>query len=174
MTISDWLVIGAIIIAPVFAIQIQKLIEKIKEEKGRKVQIFRILMATRATPLAPLHVEALNLIDIEFYKHKNVTDIWRQLLDNFGNYPKDPQANDFTARLTACSDKSNELLTNLLYEMSKLLGYTFDKVLLKRGCYIPKGHGDIEMEETSIRKSLTELFEGKKSIPINIVKNENV
>lgn len=130
-------------------------------------------MATRATPpLAPLHVEALNLIDIEFYKHKEVVAVWRQLLDNFGNYPKDPKAEDFTVRLTSCAEKSNELLVDLLYEMSKLLNYKFDKVLLKRGCYIPKGHGEIEMEQTFIRKSLTELFDGKKSIPINIVENK--
>ena len=60
MTISDWLVITAIIIAPVLAVQVQKYIESKKEKRNRKMQIFTNLMATRATPLYPIHVESLN------------------------------------------------------------------------------------------------------------------
>lgn len=63
MTISNWLVITAIIVAPILAVQIQKFIESKKEKRARKIQIFKALMATRATPLSPLHVEALNMID---------------------------------------------------------------------------------------------------------------
>ncbi|CAG1769847.1 hypothetical protein BAC3_00595 [uncultured bacterium] len=70
MTINDWLIIAAMIIAPILAVQIQKFIEARKETKGRKIQIFRTLMATRATPISPSHVEALNMIDIVFYKDK--------------------------------------------------------------------------------------------------------
>ena len=50
-------------------------------------------------------------------------------------------------------------ITDLLYEMSQSLGYRFDKVLLKRGCYIPKGHGDTELEQLFIRRSLIDLFQ---------------
>ena len=67
MTISDWLVILAIIIAPILAVQIQKFMDHRKEEKERKMHVFRTLMATRAAPLSPLHVEALNMIDIVFW-----------------------------------------------------------------------------------------------------------
>lgn len=91
MTISDWLVIIAIIIAPILAVQIQKFIENRKVIKERKMQVFRTLMATRATSLSPLHVEALNMIDIEFHKDKKIVDAWKLLLDNFANYPKDPK-----------------------------------------------------------------------------------
>ena len=172
ITISDWLVIVAIVIAPILAIQIQKFIEKKKEARTRKMHIFRVLMATRARPLSPLHVEALNMIDIEFYKHKRIINAWKLLLDNFYNYPKDPKQKDFDAQLLSCSERSNNLLTDLLYEMSKAQGYDFDKVLLKRSCYVPKGHGEIEMEQTFIRKSFTDLFSGRKAVPIKIVEGE--
>jgi len=172
MTIADWLVIAAIIIAPIVAVQVQKIIEAKKEGRSRKIQIFKTLMATRATPLSPLHVEALNLIDIEFVENPNVISVWKLLLDNFSSYPQDPKSPDFQARLTTCAEKSSDLLADLLHEMSKTLDYKFDKVLIKRGCYIPKGHGDVELELNFLRRSLVELFLGKKSVPINIVEKK--
>ncbi len=171
MTISDWLVIIAIIVAPALAIQVQKIIENIKETRARKMRIFKALMATRATPLYPIHVESLNMIDIEFYRNKRVVDAWKLLHDNFANYPKDPKEKDYDTKLLSCGERSNNLLTDLLYEMSKTLGYSFDKVLIKRGCYIPKGHGDIELEQTFIRRGLARLLCGQGSLPINVVKN---
>lgn len=172
MTISDLLVILAILVAPILAIQIQKFIEERKEAKTRKMQVFRALMATRATPLYPAHVEALNMIDIEFYKHKKVVATWKLLHDNFTNYPKDPKAKDYDAKLSSCSEKSNELLTDLLYEMSQVLGYSFDKVLLKRGCYIPKGHGDFQLEQDFIRKGLVHVLWGDKPLAIKVVETQ--
>ena len=169
MTISDWLVIFAIIIAPVLAVQIQKFIENRKVIKERKMHIFRILMTTRATPLASAHVEALNMIDIEFHKDKEIVNAWKLLLDHFANYPKDIQDPNYSTKLNSCAEKSNELLTGLLYEMAKALNYDFDKVHLRRGAYIPKGHADIALEQNFILGSLTDLFLGKKTLPISIV-----
>lgn len=171
MTVSDWLVIVAMIIAPILAVQVQKFIENRKKIKERKMQIFRSLMATRATPLSPLHVEALNMIDIAFYKDKNIVEAWKLLLDNFAHYPKDPKDSSYQTKLAASADKSNELLTGLLYEMAKSLNYDFDKVHLKRGAYIPKGQAELELEQTVIRRGLVELLLGKKSIPVKITEN---
>ena len=126
-------------------------------------------MATRATPLSLIHVEALNMIDIEFYKDEKVVDAWKLLLDNFVNYPKDTTVEDFESKLSSCNEKSNDLLTDLLHEMSKILGYDFDKVLIKRGCYIPKRYGDIELEQNDIRRGLVNLLWGRSSLPIKVV-----
>ncbi len=172
MTISDWLVILAIIIAPILAVRIQKFMDRRKEEKERKMHVFRTLMATRAAPLSPLHVEALNMIDIVFHKEKRIVDAWKLLLDNFANYPKDPKDPNYQTKLATSADKSSELLTDLLYEMAKSLNYDFDKVHLKRGAYIPQGHADFELEQNFIRRSLVQLFLGQKSLPINIVEHK--
>ena len=69
-----WITILAIILGPILAVQVQKYIENKKETRNKKMQIFKALMATRATPLYPAHVEALNMIDIEFYNDKNVVE----------------------------------------------------------------------------------------------------
>ena len=67
MTTSDWVMVFAVLIAPLLAVQAQKFIERMREKRQRKLSIFFQLMATRATRVAPQHVQALNMIDIEFY-----------------------------------------------------------------------------------------------------------
>ena len=51
-----------------------------KSTYQRKLDIFKTLMATRATPLARTHVESLNRIDIEFtgIKEKKVREAWAE------------------------------------------------------------------------------------------------
>ena len=171
MNISDIVAIIAIILAPIFAVQVQKWLENINESKRRKMNIFKALMATRNVPLYSAHVEALNMIDIEFYKNENVINAWRNHLNNFVNYPKDPKIENYDSKLKECGIKSNDLLIELLYEMSKVLKYNFDKELLQKGSYIPKGHGDTQIEYDIIRKGLVEVVSGKKTIPISIKDN---
>jgi hypothetical protein len=173
MTINEWLIIIAIIIAPVVAIQIDKYIERKKEKKERKMNIFRTLMTTRASVLSVQHVEALNMIDIEFFDCKKITDSWKVMLDNFENYPQDTKAADYQARLSVCTEKHSDLLVDLLYEMSRELKYKFDKVHLKRGIYLPKGHADFQQDQDFIRHSLIGVLLGKVPIPIKIITEED-
>lgn len=169
MTISDWLVVIAILSAPIIAIRIQTILENRNVKKERQMKLFRTLMKTRATPLSYSHVEALNVIGIEFHKKNKIIEAWKLLLDNFEHYPQDTADQDYKTKLEASSRKSVELLTDLLYEMAKELKYDFDKVHLKRGAYIPKGHAEMEMEQFIIRKYLLDLFSGKTPMPIKIV-----
>jgi uncharacterized protein DUF6680 len=50
-------------------------------------------MATRAARLTPDHVQALNLIDVEFYskrkKYKRVLDAWKAYHDHLGENPSE-------------------------------------------------------------------------------------
>ena len=66
MALSDWLTIIAILLAPVFAVQVQKWVEHLRERRGKKLGVFQALMATRGARLSPEHVRALNMIDLEF------------------------------------------------------------------------------------------------------------
>ncbi len=58
VTIADWLMVVAVVLSPIIAVQVQKMIESFREKRGRKLQLFRTLMATRGSRLSPLHVEA--------------------------------------------------------------------------------------------------------------------
>ena len=66
MTISDWLMIIAVLLAPLIAVQVQKWLEHHRENRERKLRVFKTLMATRAATVSPDHVQALNMIDLEF------------------------------------------------------------------------------------------------------------
>ncbi|MDQ6705220.1 MAG: hypothetical protein M3Z85_04535 [Acidobacteriota bacterium] len=61
---TDIALISSTLLAPVLAVQVQKYLERWREESERRKKIFKTLMATRAARLAPAHIEALNLIDI--------------------------------------------------------------------------------------------------------------
>lgn len=161
--------IAAVLIGPILAVQIQKLIERKTERTARKKQIFSTLMATRATPLDQAHVQALNRIDIDFYDDQKVKEAWKALLDNFEHFPTNPGEPEYSIRLTSCTDKAKELLTNLLYEMSCSLGYKYDKVHLARKVYYPKGHGDLEAENYQMRQAFLKILSDKASLPVKII-----
>lgn len=167
------IMIVAIVSGPIVAVQLQKLIERLRQKKQAKEAIFKILMSTRGSPVSLPHVQALNMIDLEFYgkkkKDKKVIDAWKLYRDHLYNYRIDPHDPDRNTKADAWTEKSRELLTDLLFEMSISLNYNFDKVLLKRGAYTPQGYSDTESAQLYLRDSLIGLFAGKTALPIRIV-----
>jgi hypothetical protein len=163
------LTIIAIIVGPLLAIQVQKFLERRREDRERRLRVFKALMVTRGTVLSPLHVEALNSIDIEFTsnneKDKNVRATWKAYLDELTHFPKEGQDDD----RKRWAENINSLLVELLSSMSKAVGYDFDKTDIKRTAYTPIKYSDIELEQDFIRKSLVKLFIGGISIPIKII-----
>ena len=68
MTIADWLMITAVFLGPIVAVQLTRYLDDKKEIRARKLDIFKTLMATRAYTSSWSHAEALNRIDLEFDK----------------------------------------------------------------------------------------------------------
>jgi len=52
--------------------------------------------------------------------------------------------------------------------MAQYLDYDFDKVQLKRGCYRPMGHDNLESDHQKILKGLTAILDGENAIPITL------
>lgn len=69
MSLTDLITIVALLVAPFLAVFAQKQIEIWREKKSTKVWIFKTLMATRGRTLSLEHVQALNMIDLEFNNH---------------------------------------------------------------------------------------------------------
>jgi hypothetical protein len=164
LNIWDTALIGtATLIGPILAVQAQKWLERHRVTKERRMQIFRILMATRAVNLSAGHVEALNAIPIEFYgpsnsKLKTITDDWQSYLDHLNSH----QTN---ADLWA--QKRVELLSTMLLGMSRYLGLALNRSEIEK-VYYPTGHNQIESDMTVIRRGIAQVLSGETSIPMAV------
>ena len=170
MDCNEIISIGAIILGPILAVQIEKYLERHRENKNRRLSIFKTLMATRGSVLSWDHVEALNRIDLEFSgnrKFVKVIQAWKAYFDNLSQKAYTPEESIVWA------NKNQDLLTDLLYEMGHSLGFNFDKVLIKRNVYSPVGHAKIEYEQEQIRNSMLEILSGNKSFPITLKSDDD-
>ncbi|BET66747.1 hypothetical protein ASA1KI_16650 [Opitutales bacterium ASA1] len=153
--------IVAVFSGPFLAVLVTERSRLKKEKRNRQIHVFRTLMSTRASTLSPTHVEALNLIDIEFDSksrpERQIVESWKLYHAHLGDssYPPD-----------SWPHRRAELLVDLLHEMASFLGYQFDKAHIKNSSYYPKGYGEVEVEQHALRKSVLKVFEGKGAIHV--------
>lgn len=156
--------IGAVLIGPIIAVRLTRYLDDKKEERGRKVQVFKTLMATRSYTVSWDHVVALNRIDLEFEKNnkkgKAVIDAWKAYLDLLSDKGMPPDQ---------WAVKRVDLLVELLHKMAQVLGYDFDKTHIKNSSYSPVAHGNIEDEQKALRVGLIEVLAGKRPVPMSIM-----
>ncbi|HEV2315428.1 MAG TPA: DUF6680 family protein [Candidatus Acidoferrales bacterium] len=157
------LTIAAILYGPIAALKIQRKLDQESEERKRdrerKQFIFRTLWVTRSTPINPRHVEALNMIDLDYPDCKPVVDAWNLYLDHLNSDSSRP---NWEAQRV-------DSLTELLYQMSLALGYSYDRVLLKRHWYRPLLHWQIDDMDMALRKGFAEIIKGEQAFPVKIV-----
>ena len=133
------------------------------------------MMSTRGTRLSPDHVNALNMIDMCFSeknkKERAILRAWRKLLDQYLKYPKLEDFDDdnrYMIALQAATGKAEDYFIDLLSEMSSVLGYEFETIHLRNGCYVPMGHAEVEQEQRLLRKALIELAAGRLPLSMNV------
>lgn len=163
MTIADWLMIVAVILGPIISVRLTRYLDNRKEVRERKLNIFKTLMATRAYAVSWDHVMTLNKIDLEFDKNnkkeKAVIEAWKAYLDLLG---------DKTLTGEQWNVKRVDLLVELLHKMAQVLDYDFDKTHIKNSSYSPVAHGQLEDEQSAMRKGIIEIMEGKRSWPMHV------
>ena len=161
--LEGWLIIAAVILGPILALWAQRYSERRREERARKLWLYRELMATRTTRLSGRHVEALNHIDLEFDPKKKadakVLAAWKMYLDILSGPPTED-----AQRAAARYEKRDERFVDLLWEIGNHLGFPFDKIAIKRDAYNPIAHGELEDEQRLIRKGIVELLAGKRAL----------
>jgi len=136
-----------------------------REIREKKLGIFKTLMATRASKVLPSHVQALNMIDLEFNdkKYKDVKLAWKTYLDHLNSFP-----NDDEKAQPVWSSKMADLLATLLQVMGKSLGYDFDEVHIRKGIYLPEAHARVEDENNLLRRGLLNLINGKGTLKMDV------
>lgn len=174
LELKDWAIVISTMLGPILAVQAQKAVESFREVRSRKIRLFETLMATRASRVSAEHVRALNMIDLVFYgertlsmhrrssKEQQILDAWKEYLDHLNNKLPDDEIQLWVAQ-------GAELFTNLLYAMAQDIGYKFDRVQLKRGSYAPIAHGELEAEQSELRKATLSLVTGQHALKMNVV-----
>lgn len=136
METKDWLFFLSTLVAPLFAVQATRFLDRKRQDRQDQLSIFKTLMATRAANLDPRHVEALNMIDVVFHADSKpqveIRRHWKHYLDHLSDksYPKE-----------LWGSRRVEILVELLYAMARHLGLDFDKTHIKNQCYYPEGYG---------------------------------
>lgn len=175
LTIADCLIILATLLSPFLAVQSQKWIERATARSGAKKKIFHDLMGTRAHPLRvhQTHVQALNMIDVEFqgkpWHARNKLDAeviarWKIYASHLGLEVDDKNE----AAVLAWNVKGDDLFVDLLFAMSRALGYTFDRVTLAQGVYYPRAHGIAERKREIAEGLLLQVLAGKQPLAMSI------
>lgn len=170
---NNWSVILATLLGPVLAVQAQKAIERARERRSRKSLVFHQLMSSRAARVSPEHVQALNMIDLAFYgqhifgihrrskSEQSVIAAWREYHDHLNTKVVDDA-------LRIWHINGDELFINMLFAMAGDVGYKFDRVQLKKGSYSPIAHGELEDQQSALRKLAIDVLAGNTPLKMEV------
>lgn len=160
---SDWIMIAAIVLGPILAVATQLVAQGKKEKRAQRLWVFSTLMSLRATQLAPDYVRALNYIDVVFYKNNQVRSRWNALLGHLNS----PAYNDENFG-PATVERTRDLLSELLAEIAKDLGYKYDHTQIKNNAYYPRGLGNMEQQLAEIRTLTVALLRRDSSLRVTV------
>jgi hypothetical protein len=158
---ADIVLAVAALLGPILAVQAQKWVEQWREKRDRRVGIFRTLMATRVTRLAPQHVEALNAIPIDFYGDQTVMDLWDEY---FSHLCKEPNSEAQSAIWHADSQR---YFVALITAIARKIGYKFNAAEMERA-YFPKGHVNMQNDQQITQHCLARWLSGDLSVKMEV------
>jgi hypothetical protein len=157
-TVLGLAVVFATLAGPVLAVLVTRHVDDSRQARERRLDVFRLLMATRRSTLSAERVKALNLVEIEFYGAKPVELAHREVMNHINTPPPLPEG---------WNDRQRKLLTKLLSEMAKVLGYELQQLDVLDGGYYPQGFLDIELEQQALRRALIEVLSGRRPLIIS-------
>ncbi|MBT9331483.1 DUF6680 family protein [Paracidobacterium acidisoli] len=164
MKLTDILTILALIIGPIMALAIQRELDKRREKDKRQREVFRAIWATRQFParLNYRHVEALNMIGLEFEDDSQVIEAWKEYLDYLNRKEPATEKQQFY-------NERNAKFNALIFALSRSLRYKFTRLEIEKLAYSPVAHGTWAEQETILRKGVVRLFRGKFALPVHLV-----
>jgi hypothetical protein len=155
----------AIVIAtfagPIGAVIVTRWIDKKRALQNRQLDVFRALMRTRKNAIQLDHVNALNLVEIEFHNVEPVLSAYRDLMRHI---------NSGGVADEQWITKHRSFLTKLLSAMATHLGYKIQQLDVFEGGYYPSGWGQESEQQLAMRLGLLELLSGKRSLPVHDAK----
>jgi hypothetical protein len=148
------------------------------------MDVFRTLMRTRRSNLAPDHIGALNLVEIEFAKDQEVLSAWKMLFSHLGTtHPRrdEEKIDGLTEKDKPEIERRNELfggrlgrerqslLAKLLHQMARVLGFKIEQLEIFEGGYTPQFYTNVENDAEAIRRYVIDLANGNRVVPIGVI-----
>lgn len=152
----------AIVYGPIRAVRLTRELDQSRERKSRKYAILSDLMRTRRARIDPVHVGALNLIELEFYGQKGVIDAFRAYSKSLAT--REPSDENDVERFY---QERDDLFIELLQQIAEELGYTFDKRDLAKLGYFPEGLSRYQNNADANAALMREVLEGRRALPIS-------
>ena len=154
---DTWAIVAATGLGPIFAVLITFWRDARNSLRTRRLWVFRTLMATRRVNISPEHVNALNLVEVDFYACEMVQKHWKIYKDHLFFTGEEDDA---------WREKKEQLLANLLFEMAAALRFNIPAMEIFKGGYAPKGWQHRESRQIEAMEYIYELSTGSKIVPI--------
>jgi hypothetical protein len=151
----------AILAAPITALWVQGKRDESKAQRERRDTIFKALWVNRRRQSSVARVDALNMVDVEFFGERQVQDAWQALFAHYCNQPQGLNEEQIFR-------EREELFATLLFEISQVLGYKFTRTHIRDNIYHPTLHGKIDQVDLETRVLFNELLK-KDALPIRFV-----
>ena len=158
--------LAAIALGPIIAVIVTRVHDRIAEKRRRRLDVFRNLMQTRGVRLDPVHVAALNVVEIEFYKDKDVRDAFQSYIQHLSAPMPDVAEQD------RFLEQRSDLFTDLLFKIGSSVGFSFDKRDLERRGYAPQGWNSDQNMQRRNAEMLGQLLSGQSALPITYFTGE--
>ncbi|WP_171124551.1 MULTISPECIES: DUF6680 family protein [unclassified Ruegeria] len=162
-TLYAILTLAAIVIGPISAVLITRWLDDRSEAKRRRFELFKDLMQTRGIRLDPVHVAALNIVELEFYDKQAVRAAFQKYIEHLSA----PEPNSSDEDLNRHYDHRSDLFMDLVHQIGIVVGYNFDKRELERRSYVPKGWNDENFIQRKNAVLLNQLLEGHRPLPVS-------
>ena len=157
-TVLGIAVIIATLFGPVLAVWVTRHNDDRRQRRDRQMGVFRAIMGTRKGPISRDKVNALNMVEIEFYGCESVEKAYRALMGHINQVA--PLPNNWP-------DEHKKLTTKLLTEMAMFLGYKLQQLDVLDGGYYPQAYSDLESEQQAVRRGMIEVLSGHRPLLVS-------
>jgi hypothetical protein len=123
-------------------------------------------MATRRAQLTTEHVTALNLIEIDFQGKTRVLQAWKVFFENLCTDPKDQP------KFQRSVAERQSLLTRLLHEIAKIVGYPIEQLDILAGGYTPQAVYNTFQRQQDLQTAAIEVLSGTKPLLVKAIHEE--
>jgi hypothetical protein len=151
-------IVAATFLGPIFAVSVSIWREAITAKYTRRLHVFRTLMSTRRVGISLDHVNAINLVEVDFYNCRKVEAAWNSYKSHLNDSSKPEDE--------AWHETKERLLAKLLFEIAAVLGFKIPALDIFKGGYAPKGWAHRDLRAVGALEYVYELSQGTKSVPV--------